>query len=284
MCILIQNIDATKTLKDIYLKDFKNNCYFFFCEILYVLFQIYIPLYYLRNVYTHYDLHANNVLLFELNNEYVEFIYHLDDGSEIRFKTSYIAKIIDYGRCYFNDVENNMNSKLFFENICKEEMCTDQTQPNIHSTNEEEQKKLNCGIDKGYDNLNFGYRWYTYKKNESQDLRLLDIMKLFVFNKINLVEYSEISQDLKNLLNKVVFNETYNTNEILLDGSTEVDPKIYNLTDVYLALINQLNKPLQISMNNTEYSNKTKIGELHIYCDKSKEMEFETNQTKWQYP
>ena len=279
ICILLQYINVKKSFKY-----YLPNRNFVFMELLYILAQIYIVLYYLKETFTHYDLHLENILLFELTDQYIEFVYHLIDGTEIHFKTSYIAKIIDYGRCYFNDVENNMNSKLFFENICKEEMCTDQTQPNIHSTNEEEQKKLNCGIDKGYDNLNFGYRWYTYKKNESQDLRLLDIMKLFVFNKINLVEYSEISQDLKNLLNKVVFNETYNTNEILLDGSTEVDPKIYNLTDVYLALINQLNKPLQISMNNTEYSNKTKIGELHIYCDKSKEMEFETNQTKWQYP
>ena len=286
VCILIQNIDATKTLKDIYLKDFKNNCYFFFCEILYVLFQIYIPLYYLRNVYTHYDLHANNVLLFELNNEYVEFIYHLDDGSEIRFKTSYIAKIIDYGRCYFNDVENNMNSKLFFENICKEEMCTDQRQPNIHSTNEEEQKNLKCGIDKGYDNLIFSEhyqnQWTTYQKNISQDLRLLKIISYDIPSNIdyniNNKQYNFDEFEKNNIYELLIFFYNINfINRYYTVENNQLNGKINNLSDVFYFLSKQVVKTSQIKLNNKMYSKKNKIGELHIYYDINKEIEFIPN-------
>ena len=279
ICILLQYINTNK--KFTY---YLINSDFVFIELLYVLAQIYIPLYYLKTDFTHYDLHYDNVLLFELNNnQYVDFIYYLIDGTEVRFKSSYIAKIIDYGKCYFNDVENNLNSKIFFENVCKEPACTDQTQPNINSTDEEEQQNLRCGINKGYDMLNFGNKWYSYQKNESQDLRLLSMIRRFVLNKNNLVEYNENSQDLKAIFNKIVFNGDYFVDENLNDGINSVPPKINNLSDTYKTLILQINKLQQVNMNNAEYLNKTKIGELYIYCDKSKEMEFETDQTKWKY-
>lgn len=68
-----------------------------------VLFQIYYPLGLLQADFTHYDLHKENVLLYEpARNKYIEYHYHTPAGV-VRFKSNYLAKIIDYGRCHFDD-------------------------------------------------------------------------------------------------------------------------------------------------------------------------------------
>lgn len=68
-----------------------------------ILYQIYFPLGHLQNTFTHYDLHINNVLLYEpAPNKYIEYHYHAPEGV-VRFKSNYLAKIIDYGRSYFYD-------------------------------------------------------------------------------------------------------------------------------------------------------------------------------------
>ena len=58
--------------------------------------------------FTHYDLHLDNILVFEPYLEkYIEFKYTLPSGKIITFKSKYVCKIIDYGRCYFNDKDSN---------------------------------------------------------------------------------------------------------------------------------------------------------------------------------
>ena len=171
-----------------------------------------------------------------------------------------------------------MNSKIFFENICKEEACTNQRQKNVHSTNEKEQQKLDCGIYKGYDNLNYyNNNWTSYQKNESQDLRLLKMISQYIPSNIN-EKIADLGIDenyKKNIfmivifLYSVVFTSQYFTIE-----RNEPNNNINNLTDVFNNLTKQVLNPTQISLNNQLYNNKIKIGELHIYCDKSREMEF----------
>lgn len=65
-----------------------------------ILMQIYFPLNVLKDEFTHYDLHSENVGIYKLydGKKYITMTYHFDDGTIISFPTEYISKIIDYGR------------------------------------------------------------------------------------------------------------------------------------------------------------------------------------------
>jgi molecular chaperone GrpE (heat shock protein) len=68
------------------------------------LIQIYMPLSLMANVFTHNDLHTDNVLLYSpLKDGYIKYIYHLSSKETVIFNSEYIVKIIDYGRSYFKD-------------------------------------------------------------------------------------------------------------------------------------------------------------------------------------
>ena len=67
-----------------------------------LLFQVYGPLSVLDGYFTHYDLHDKNVLVVPTpSGTCIHMHYHLSGGEVVSFKTKYIAKIIDYGRCFF---------------------------------------------------------------------------------------------------------------------------------------------------------------------------------------
>lgn len=136
-------------------KDWKyalnEECNFYVNDILYILFQIYMPLYTLADIFTHYDLHWNNVLLHEpIKGKVIKYVYHLDNDEIISFYSPYLVKIIDYGRCYFSD--DIMDSNIIYDKICSFAECNPE-----------------CGRTKGYGTLKF-YK----KRNISIDLRLLD--------------------------------------------------------------------------------------------------------------
>lgn len=90
--VLVQNIPSA-----IYVSQLPDEA-----NLLPVLYQIYYPLGLLQAHFTHYDLHTRNVLLYEpAPNKYIEYHYHTPEGV-VRFKSNYLAKIIDYGRCHFD--------------------------------------------------------------------------------------------------------------------------------------------------------------------------------------
>jgi hypothetical protein len=108
------SISLKSKLEDI---DFINN------ELMNVLFQIYFPLKILNNVFSHNDLNYNNILLEKISdNKYIELHYIFNDNTEIKFKTQYIAKIIDYGNTYYNENDNNNTLKIY-EKICLVKDC-----------------------------------------------------------------------------------------------------------------------------------------------------------------
>jgi hypothetical protein len=106
--ILIQHVKNGESLlsklQDI---DFLKN------ELINVLFQIYSALYYLRGEFTHFDMHADNVLLQKpFPSGVMEFQY----GDTV-FHSRYIVKIIDYGRseCKY--------TPLILSELCKIPEC-----------------------------------------------------------------------------------------------------------------------------------------------------------------
>lgn len=118
-CIILQYIN-----NPIKLKEKIKETEFVKYELFNILYQIYFPLSTLSNIFTHNDLNCNNILLYEIeNNNYINYHYHLIDGREIKFKSKYIVKIIDYGNTYFNDGINS--TEKIYEKICQTISCDD---------------------------------------------------------------------------------------------------------------------------------------------------------------
>ena len=83
-------------------------------NILQILYQVYYALNDLRENFTHYDLHTGNVLLCKLGKG-AKFVY-----PSVTFHCQYLAKIIDYGRCYYyiNQEYNSRNDMKLLNAYC----------------------------------------------------------------------------------------------------------------------------------------------------------------------
>lgn len=99
--ILIEYVKEPITLDEYMDMNHSGNIPQFLQEVINILLQVYIPLGKLMNSFTHNDLHTKNVLLYKVpNNQYVEMRYYME-GRLVTIRTQYIAKVIDYGRCFF---------------------------------------------------------------------------------------------------------------------------------------------------------------------------------------
>jgi hypothetical protein len=104
LAILIQYVEPSVKLRELYDDPM---------ELVNVLFQIYMPLSVLSEDFTHYDLHKSNIMLFSpYPGKYIQYHYHTPEKT-VSFKSKYIAKIIDYGRCYFSG-----NARFFNKYNC----------------------------------------------------------------------------------------------------------------------------------------------------------------------
>ena len=99
-CILVEYIN-----KPMFVEDIAVRPSFFLSELLSIMAQVYIPLSILGDRFAHNDLHDGNVLIYELPEySYYEYVFYKNENGqriEHRFKTRYLVKIIDYGRCFF---------------------------------------------------------------------------------------------------------------------------------------------------------------------------------------
>jgi hypothetical protein len=256
--ILIQHISNAQTLSDKLKQPIFNNN-----ELLYVLYQVYMPLMCLQNEFTHYDLHVDNVLIYEpVIGKYIQYHYFVD-GTEITFKSKYIAKIIDYGRCYFYDSDTN-NSMIIHNKICQESICNT--------------RYSSCGEIYGYSWLNGeglskdNYYIDSTRVNISHDLRLLHEIT-------RAIQYINIPVVLNDFLQKVQYgvgiqdrtNKRFGTEPNINSG---IPTTINNIQDAYWmleSLVDNMNSRLQ---NENTYVNMTKLGDLHIFNEISKPMQF----------
>ena len=104
-----------------------------------ILFQVYAALYCYQNIFTHCDLHVENIMLEKpINAELFYFIYYGNDNTETKFFCPYKIKIIDFGRAWIPKIDE----------ICKHE----------HTSRLCQVKNSNMA---------------AHKHNKHQDLRLL---------------------------------------------------------------------------------------------------------------
>lgn len=245
--VLIQHIHDAKTLDDKC-----SDRTFAFRELMYLLFQVYMPLAEMAVEFTHYDLHAGNVLVYEpVKGAYIHYHYHMKNNAVVSFRSSYIAKIIDYGRAFFHDTSNpgpDGSSRRIYDAVCKTADC-----------------EPDCGKTRGYGWLEpitnktarKSYYISSQTHNVSHDLRLLTIIKT--------LPYMEIyNPNVFALCSTVKYNIPYGTQE---DTKSGLPMQIRNVRDACMALQTHIESPMSIAENDTHYVGKTRLGDMHVYSD-----------------
>jgi hypothetical protein len=218
-----------------------------FCknDLLYIFFQVYMTISNLSKDFTHYDLHFGNVLPYKLdNNKYIEYhyIYSKKEESEkeITFKSKYVAKIIDYGSCYFTpgfDINKYIKCK---------------NSNSLSSFKTRDTEYINSAV-----------------KNESHDLRLIYQLVGFYTTK----KYKDLYTNLQSAnwianIPQIIYEDRMGTPEKINTGLP--NKNINNVNDAYIALQSIVKDKDQIISNNiayTENNNMVKIGDLYIYDD-----------------
>ena len=176
--ILIEHIpnslNINNLLSDSNFNEFEN------VEVYNILFQIYACLSSLKNFYTHYDLHYNNVMFVKIpDNKIVQIDYNINN-KEYKIYTHFIPVIIDYGRSHVNclklndkDKLNLISSKIFSEIACENPDCNSRIQPGC--------KTYNSGLiierdaNEYYSKMDDFYSIDIRHPNQSIDLRFINL-------------------------------------------------------------------------------------------------------------
>ena len=234
--ILIQHIKNAQGLA--YMHRYENLSMIMRCSIY---AQIYFVLGRLTNDFVHNDLHGNNVMLYSpAPGKYIYFHYHFEDGTEVSFKSYFVAKMIDYGRCYIK------SSKGIHDELCKVRECMPK-----------------CGYNYGFgamqDTLNIdNYYISSIIRNPSADLWLLHILDKNIYG-IS-IQYDEAKLKI-------------GTKPIETSGTK--DKKINNVEDAS-KLFQSMMRLTQIIdfFNGPMFPENNKFADLHVYMNMTTPMKF----------
>jgi hypothetical protein len=218
LCVLIQHFDNFTSVYDKFHSSFTSEANIQY-EKLNILYQVYFPLTVLKDIYTHYDLHANNVFLYKpyQGNKYIQMRYHLLSERVIEFPSEYIVKIIDYGRNYFDNGVTN-TKEILNNYVCNNRMCNP-----------------NCGYYVGYGviqgneyNPNAQNNWiFPNQKNISHDLKFahyfysylkqIKLFNTFFYNDMEITGPSEKLMGTPEKLggNSLIINNIVNLREAI---------------------------------------------------------------------
>jgi hypothetical protein len=258
-CILIQHIKGAQSIGDKVYKGVPDHD-FVMNDLLYVLYQVYICLAWKRNVFTHYDLHPDNVILYKpVDGKYIQFHYHLSDTVALSFKSQYITKMIDYGKSFVNNFSGSANSETYHTELCNTNEC---------NVDPEE-----CGDESGYGWLHYdsltadNYYISSRLNNRSHDLRLLkDLWPNLPWHDEPLVSNVRIRTVLKNILGRAHYQHKYGTPPVV--GKQDISGKIEDIVDAEFHIRHAMTGNEQRQANDDYYSGMSKLGDMHIYGNK----------------
>jgi len=260
IAILIQYMENSITFGEL-LKLKYGDPYFENVELLCILLQIYLPLSALTGKFSHNDLHGENVLLYKIpNNKYIELTYVLENGVKITFKTQYIAKMIDYGRCYFNDSINDINSISLYKNIKKNIACSDDAI-----------KKKYIWFNNQMTNNN--HYISLILPNTARDLWLaVDIRERFEFKSPSYTNdgQNNIWFNIKNALEFIPYNSKNRMGPPIMDPNCKTlnGYDLCNVKKFANALVNILiSKRKMFNLMQTEHlENGVDVSDVNLYC------------------
>ena len=236
-------------------------------ELMHTLFQLYRPLAHLKNSFTHYDLHLKNIYMYEpVVGKYIEYHYWLSSTRAITFKSSYMLKIIDYGRSFFKDVQTGQNAKQIYD----EELCE-----YASDCNEPEEITGVCGENVGFgwlkknrQNPSKNFHISAQQKNISHDLLPLSrIKENHTFPRPN-----NLTPELHALVAKVIYTDYFGTKE---NTTTGYPHTIFNVEDAAKFIMAYVASKKYQDINNHVYRKRKKIGDLHIFLNGKKPMRFD---------
>lgn len=221
-------------------------------ELLCILLQVYIPLMILKDEFTHYDLHTNNIVLQPVvvvnGSAYKTFSYAhavINGSGTTTFRSKFTAKIIDYGRSFFQDPSNpKLGSPYVYKKVCEVQTCNTQ-------------QTGTCGARIGFNWLatptgkftaNNAYFINSSRANISHDLRLMRMLlpKLQYLKLLIMQRNQELEYPVTLALAACAARETYSG----VFGTPPAESKspntrsadaILNVTDLVVALLAILN-------------------------------------------
>ena len=264
-CVLIQHIKGAASIGD---KIYKGTPDFDFIinDLLYAIYQVYFALAGMATIFTHYDLHPDNVILYKpVDGKYIEFHYHLRTGT-VSFKSQYIAKMIDYGRSFIK--HDTKSSAFYYAKVCDEEECNNEDEDGDEDNDEK------CGD-------NSGYGWMEpplIKRNDyissslnnwSHDLRLLHSLWTRMPWHDEPFNSHRMRAVLKNILGRVKYDGEFGTPPVV--GKKDINGKIEDVVDAEFFIEAAIRTDDQKKANDKYYETKTKLGDLHVYMDKESE-------------
>ncbi len=236
------------------------------------------------NMFTHYDLHLENLVLVEVpDNKIINVIFHYPDGSVLNYNIEYLPILIDYGRCFINCNQldpTKTNSKEIMKTVCSKDSIRRPENPTCNkvcgnkvgytfSTNYDE--KTDTFEPSGLNNIFIDYT----RKNISHDCRLLhEILHYFSF--------ADVSQD-SFIIQRLVgdffdrlqpMDNRFGTREVEISQYSIKEPTIGNVIMAARKLTDIISDP-QFNINNdTLLNSKPLYGTLHIWTDLSRPYEF----------
>lgn len=237
-------------------------------ELMNALFQLYVPLDQLKNNFTHYDLHLKNVYMYEpVVGKYIEYHYSISSTRAISFKSSYMLKIIDYGRSYFKDDQTGQSAKEIYD----KELCD-----YAADCNEPEEITGTCGENVGFSwlkknsqNPSKNFHISAQQKNISHDL--LPLTRIKENNAAPQPNY--LTPDLQALVAKVIYTDYFGTKEKTVSGYPHA---IFNVKDAAKFITAYVASKKYQDINNRVYhDSKNKLGDLHIFMDGKTPMRFD---------
>lgn len=241
IALLTQFFSKSQTLSD-YAKQDAHKLGHRFIPMLY---QIYSALRCMASQFSHYDLHTGNVLVVQLPpNTYIEHHYHSASSSvPLTFKLDVLCKIIDYGRCYFDNKQTSWSSNevaLLVQSLC-----------NV-STNKDWQ---------GYP-FPFG----TNNNNQTVDLLLVYYLTKYIVPSKTpyLDELDYITQWLAKPSRKPMQSDYLSQKGMALN----------TVGDMAAYLRDRLRNSNNKMVNNWVFNNSRKLGELHIWENGTRDMKW----------
>ena len=224
-----------------------------------ILFQIYYALSQLGDNFTHYDLHTSNVMIYVPNiGDPITYNYYLAKG-DITFKSRYIAKIIDYGRSYFNNGQPNGSSSDVYNRTLSIRPC-------------DSNYRFGTIPDGG---TQYGMPWGglsaynidTRKRNVSADLRLFYMVgRQLDRNNVSITNASTNSY-INQMIKSVVFDPTGKYGRVCTDEITQsglANGYIYNVSDALHAIA------MYIGLNSQKYEDRYAIKTKEITVEPGK--------------
>ena len=284
IAVLIQHMDNPMTFTN-FIKIHENTEYGFNVDIFQIFLQIFIPLGKLAHNFTHNDLHLNNVLIYTFpDNKYIVLKYIFKD-KVIEMKTRYIAKIIDYGRSYFNFEglpiktikDNSSNSSAIFYQDLKECLISDFKKHNLNINDD----------DFEYEKDDHGYGWFEDLEEDNYYISQLngniskDLWLPGIFCEIsekfsdNIENEIPITKELKELFN-FVLRANKNIMRIPPNEDCNVITFGQGLCNIYLNNIDYINQKQNIEVTGIC------VGQLDIFVDDlSKDSKFTSETSKF---